>query len=314
MPSSSAWTTLFVEGASDGIRDDAVPLGPVYLLQGRYVRRVTPRLPEAPGPRAGTLGAGSELRLLLLGDSAAAGVGAPSQEEALCGCLTSELAQSFRVSWALVARTGATTAGTARHLARTPAARFDVAVVSLGGNDVMGQRRLARWLQDADELAAVLRTRFGVRHLLFSGMPPMHAFPALPQPLRWYLGTRARRFDQALARWASRQPDCEHIPLILGDLRQFASTGCIPGLWDTASGAWCSRVAYGCAGRRHPPHRCEPSVPRQSGARHRCTSGSRSARAMQQVVIGSNNVRAPSIGLVQNGRGDLANADSRRPW
>ena len=75
----------------------------------------------------------------------------------------------------------------------------------------------------------MLRTRFGVRHLLFSGMPPMHAFPALPQPLRWYLGTRARRFDQALARWASRQPDCEHIPLILGDLRQFASDGMHPG-------------------------------------------------------------------------------------
>src|SRR5918995_2427493 len=124
------------------------PLGPVYALQGRYVRRVTPRLPEAPGPRAGTLGAGSEVRLLVLGDSAAAGVGAPSQDEALCGCLTSELAQSFRVSWALVARSGATTAGTTRHLAGTPAARFDVAVVSLGGNDVMGQRRLARWLED----------------------------------------------------------------------------------------------------------------------------------------------------------------------
>ncbi len=48
-----------------------LPLAPVYLLQGRYVRRVTPRLPEAPGPRAGALGAGSELRLLLVGGIAA---------------------------------------------------------------------------------------------------------------------------------------------------------------------------------------------------------------------------------------------------
>jgi lysophospholipase L1-like esterase len=205
------------------------PLGPVFALQGRYVRRVMPRLPEAPGPRAGTLGAGSELRLLVLGDSAAAGVGAPSQEEALCGCLTRELAQSFRVSWALVARTGATTAGTTRHLMRSVAARFDVSVVSLGGNDVMGQRPLARWLEDLDELATLLRTRFEVRHLLFSGMPPMHAFPALPQPVRWYLGTRARRFDQALARWASVQPDCEHVPLTLDDLQQLAADGMHPG-------------------------------------------------------------------------------------
>jgi lysophospholipase L1-like esterase len=204
------------------------PLGPVYALQGRYVRRVTPRLPEAPGPRAGTLGTGPELRLLLLGDSAAAGVGAPSQDEALCGRLTSELAHSFRVSWALVARSGATTAGTTRHLSRSPAARFDVAVVSLGGNDVMGARPLPRWLEDVDELAAVLRTRFEVRHLLFSGMPPMHAFPALPQPLRWYLGARAHRFDQALTGWAS-QLECEHIPLTLAGLEQFASDGMHPG-------------------------------------------------------------------------------------
>src|SRR4029453_9152114 len=126
-------------------------LGPVFAFQGRYVRRVTPRLPEAPGPRAGTLGAGSELRLLVLGDSAAAGVGAPSQDEALCGRLTTELAQSFRVSWALVARSGATTAGTTRPLVRSPAARFEVAVVSLGGNDVIGQRPLPRGLEDVDK-------------------------------------------------------------------------------------------------------------------------------------------------------------------
>jgi lysophospholipase L1-like esterase len=204
-------------------------LGPVFALQGLYVRRVTPRLPEAPGPRAGTLGTGSELRLLVLGDSSAAGVGAPSQDEALCGCLTNELAQSFRVSWALVARTGATTAGTTRHLMGLPAASFDVAVVSVGGNDVTRQRPLLRWLEDVDELATLLRTRFEVRHLLFSGMPPMHAFPALPHPLRWYLGVRARRFDQALAEWVSSQPQCEHIPLTLADLQQLASDGMHPG-------------------------------------------------------------------------------------
>jgi lysophospholipase L1-like esterase len=204
------------------------PLGPVFALQGLYVRRVTPRLPEAPGPRAGILGAGSELRLLVLGDSAAAGVGAPSQDEALCGRLTSELAHSFRVSWALVARTGATTAGTTRHLARSPAARYDICVVCLGANDVMGQRPLARWLEDVHELAMLLRTRFDVRYLLFSGMPPIHAFPALPQPLRWYLGTRARQFDQALAQWADRESDCEHVPLTLDDLQQLAADGMHP--------------------------------------------------------------------------------------
>jgi len=200
-----------------GYQTASLALAPVFALQGRHVRRSTPRLPEPPGPRAGTRGAGPPLRLLLLGDSAIAGVGAESQDEALSGRLVAELAPTFRVSWALVARTGATAAGTARHLAReAPAAAtqlFDVAVLSVGVNDVMGRRPVARWLQDLDALAALLRTRFGVRHLLLSGLPPVHLFPAFPQPLRWFLGATTRRFDRAMAQWAASQPDCEHVPL-----------------------------------------------------------------------------------------------------
>ena len=33
-----------------------IALGPLLLLQGRYVRRVTPRLPEPPGARQGECG------------------------------------------------------------------------------------------------------------------------------------------------------------------------------------------------------------------------------------------------------------------
>ena len=51
-------------------------LGPALWVQGKYVRRVTPRLPEPPGPRSGHCGQGPQLRLLIAGDSAAARVGA----------------------------------------------------------------------------------------------------------------------------------------------------------------------------------------------------------------------------------------------
>ncbi|MET3217482.1 UNVERIFIED_ORG: hypothetical protein ABIC48_005266 [Burkholderia territorii] len=47
-------------------------LGPLLFAQGRYVRRVTPRLPEAAGPRDGVAGGGPPLRVLAVGDSAAA--------------------------------------------------------------------------------------------------------------------------------------------------------------------------------------------------------------------------------------------------
>src|SRR5689334_20066239 len=81
----------FTPGGAMGYRTASIALVPLLALQGRRVRRVTPRLPEPPGPRAGLAGDGPPLRLLILGDSSAAGVGAPSQDEALSGRLVSEL-------------------------------------------------------------------------------------------------------------------------------------------------------------------------------------------------------------------------------
>ena len=79
-------------------------LGPLLLVQGRRVRRDTPVLPEAPGPREGEAGEGPPLRLLVLGDSAGAGVGAATQEEALTGRIVAGLRGRFRVRWRLVER------------------------------------------------------------------------------------------------------------------------------------------------------------------------------------------------------------------
>ncbi|HLM69468.1 MAG TPA: hypothetical protein VK358_18145, partial [Longimicrobium sp.] len=47
-------------------------LAPVLVLQGKRVRRTTPRLPEAAGPRTGAVaGRGAPVRLLVLGESTA---------------------------------------------------------------------------------------------------------------------------------------------------------------------------------------------------------------------------------------------------
>lgn len=174
-------------------------LGPLLLAQGRRVRRVTPVLPEPQGPREGEAGEGPLLRLLVLGDSAGAGVGAGSQEEALTGRIVAGLRGRFRVHFRLVARTGATTASTLRLLERMEPFAVDAAVTSLGVNDVTGDVGVARFLALQARLHALLRERFGARLVLASGLPPMDRFPALPQPLRWYLGARARELDRALA-------------------------------------------------------------------------------------------------------------------
>lgn len=217
-------------------------LGPLLLLQGLRVRRGTPRLPEPPGPRSGRAGAGSPLRLLIAGDSAAAGVGAASQDEALAGRLVAELSERRALDWQLEAQTGYTTADAHEHLGALPEDRFDAVVLSLGVNDVTGGMGLRCWLTRQAALADLLQARFEPHAVLFTALPPMHLFPALPQPLRWYLGARARDFNVALADWVHRRPGCHLVvPDYQPDPAHIASDGFHPG--PAAYRAWAVRVA-----------------------------------------------------------------------
>lgn len=225
-------------------------LGPLLLAQGLYVRRVTPRLPEPAGPRAGEAGQGRPLRLLITGDSAAAGVGAASQDEALAGRLVAALAARFRVHWRLLARTGNTTAQTLAELASLPAQPFDVVVTSLGVNDVTGGVEVRRWLAQQRALVDMLRGKFEARQVLLSALPPMHLFPALPQPLRWYLGGRAARFNTLLGEWAPRQEGCCLVTADFApDPRAMAADGFHPG--PAAYALWADRLAREIHARHH---------------------------------------------------------------
>ena len=121
-----------------------------------YVRRVTPKLPEADGPRSGEAGSRALLRLLVLGDSAAAGVGVRTQEEALAGYMVNGLKRKFHVAWRVEAQTGATTRSTIARLKSMAQEPFAAVAISLGVNDVTCGRRATTWLAELDELARSL--------------------------------------------------------------------------------------------------------------------------------------------------------------
>ncbi len=184
-------------------------LAPLLVLQGRYVRRVTPLLPEAAGGRDGTLGEGKRLRVLVVGDSAAAGVGVETQSQALSGCLTRELARQYRVDWLLVAQSGNKTEDLIQTLKLLDPCEFDAVLISLGVNDVLSPLRVSRWIEQQSILIKLLKTQFAVKHILLTRVPPMNQFPALPQPLRWCLGQRAKAFNTRLAMLSLGDDDCE---------------------------------------------------------------------------------------------------------
>lgn len=225
-----------------GHRLATIGLGPLLLAQGRWARLRTPRLPEAAGARRGVSGHGPPLRLLVVGDSAAAGVGAAHQDQALLGYLVGALSDRYLVEWELFAKTGATTASTLDALSGLEAGPFDVALTSLGVNDVVVARRLRTWRREQRRLRVLLREAFGVSRLVVSGLPPVSGFPALPQPLRWYLGRRARQFDRVLARDVGDEADAAFLGLDFAtDPRLMAADGYHPG--PEIYRAWAHRAA-----------------------------------------------------------------------
>lgn len=181
-------------------------LWPLLWLQARHVRRNTPRMPEPPGRRDGTAGRGSLLRLLVAGDSGAAGVGAQQQEQALCGQLVQRLGRHHTVQWSVLAANGLDSPGLLGLLAGAGAAHFDVVVLSMGANDATALCQPRQWALWQQRLSELIAKRFGPQLLVHSAVPPMHACKALPQPLRWFMGRWALQMNAALADQLLDQP------------------------------------------------------------------------------------------------------------
>jgi lysophospholipase L1-like esterase len=171
---------------------------PVLIVQGRRLRRDTPRLPDAAQPWRGTLAGPDPLRLLVLGDSTAAGVGADTQDDGLPGNLARELsARTGRgVSWRAVGRNGATSRDLiADYLDDATAESVDIVFLSIGANDALGLRARRAFGRDIRTLLTRLREVSPV--VLVSSLPAFFRFELLPNPLRWNLYLHSQSLEDA---------------------------------------------------------------------------------------------------------------------
>ena len=195
-----------------------VLLAPVYLYQGRKIKRDTVRLPEPNGERHGSVQldhASNELaaqdkpalNIMIVGDSAAAGVGSETQQEALVGKLIPILqqqpaihAQFAVLNWSLQATTGHTSFDILRRLYIMPAPNepIDVMILSVGVNDTTSSVAVDKWQQQIMDIIAIAQRKFGVRELVFLSLPPMAQMPAIPAPLSHFVGAKASILDSTL--------------------------------------------------------------------------------------------------------------------
>lgn len=194
----------------------------------------------------------SSLALLIAGDSAAAGVGVSTQKQALSGWLVESLSANYCINWELKAKTGANSTDLLSMLQRakpnseptvdsnsTPPSlltstqilnstydfhtpiecrAFDVAVISIGVNDVTGFTSLRKWRSNLTQIIEILKARYQCKFIVFTALPPMHEFPALPQPLRWVLGQKAKYLNAALLKLVNKYHGVNVLTLTLNPI------------------------------------------------------------------------------------------------
>lgn len=176
----------------------ALPKLPVLLGQGRRLRRDTPRLPDAAMPWSGTRAGPSPVRLLVLGDSTAAGVGARTQEYALPGWFAQEIHARWGrgTHWRAVGANGATAADVrARFLGEATSVPLDLTLLTIGANDALGMRSRGAFARDVRAIAVALLEANPESTVMVSLLPRFDRYELLPQPLRDVLARHAASLD-----------------------------------------------------------------------------------------------------------------------
>ncbi|GAA1927556.1 SGNH/GDSL hydrolase family protein [Nocardioides marmoribigeumensis] len=214
-----------------------LPLLPVLAAQGRDVRRRTPVLPPSQ-VTSGRLGEeGEPIRLVVLGDSVAAGTGVADPRRTISAELARRLHLRHRrpVEWRVFATSGLDAVGV-RELVVEHAddlASASVVLVSVGVNDAKDLHSVRRWSRDLDALLSQVERNAPHARVLLLGIPPMEAFPALTGTLGWALGGRSRMLDRAGARVAADHERVRRIALrpddLPGSIEGFADDGFHPG-------------------------------------------------------------------------------------
>ncbi len=226
-----------------------VLLAPVYLYQGRKIKRDTVRLPEPNGERHGHVQLNSQLNnatttlkdeskqtlnLMIVGDSAAAGVGSETQQEALTGKLIPILEQLPAIHnqfdalhWSLQASTGHTSFDILRRLYVLPAPSqpIDVMILSVGVNDTTANISIHKWQQQLEGIITVAQRKFAVRVLIFSSLPPMAKMPALPAPLNGFIGAKATRLDNILQKVCEKHNGVHYMAADFAQMAEEHSNG-----------------------------------------------------------------------------------------
>jgi len=175
------------------------PLAPFLFLQGQITRWKVGILPEPAGERQGKFGTGGDAaRLLVIGESTVAGLGARTHELALAGQFAKQLSVHLGrpVEWSVFGKNGVTARRTINELVPLmPEKEFDYVLLGIGGNDVMRLSSPVKWHRDMTELLGILRSKNPKAVIFVTNCPMIIASPIMPFPIKPILWKLSRMHD-----------------------------------------------------------------------------------------------------------------------
>jgi len=139
--------------------------------------------------------------MLILGDSTGVGVGATLPEESIAGLLAADYPDADIVNVA-VSGTRVADAIAQVHLCLEAGLHFDLALLHVGGNDVVADTPLHQLTDDCDTLLREL-ARLAVR-TAWLGPPDLGLAPLFPLPYAWVMAARSRVASRVFSAAAAR--------------------------------------------------------------------------------------------------------------
>jgi lysophospholipase L1-like esterase len=202
---------------------------PVLFLLGQKVRARTVRMVPPPGPITGKInGKGETLRLLVIGDSSAAGVGANHTSECLGPVIAENLnrATGQPVEWRMAGSNSAIASELRDHvIPHLPHENWTHILFTVGTNDAKNFVTARGFTKGFGGLIYALKAKFPDARLVWSPIIDMEKMPTLTPFLARMLNIRARLLnaigtDLCRERYAIA---ADPLPISIGD--GFAADG-----------------------------------------------------------------------------------------
>ncbi|MDJ0940574.1 MAG: SGNH/GDSL hydrolase family protein [Woeseiaceae bacterium] len=194
------------------------------------------------------------MRLLAIGDSIVAGVGARELTHALVGQTALSLSERYdvEVHWRAIGKIGINAQSfLERYLSKLPDEQPDYVVVSLGVNDVTSLKTTRQWRRHLSTLFAELAERYPDTLVALAGVPPLAGFPLLPEPLRTLIASRGEVFDAIGREVVEKHDNAIHVPVDFETLpERFADDGFHP---SESSYQIFGQVMADAISRQRPP-------------------------------------------------------------